>query len=74
MIGAGRVIAFGGPPMEGNPLSGGIQAWGAYSSVALDPYQALNCTNAPNRRAAIFNERIVTRNVWGTEFGLIGFC
>jgi len=72
VIGAGSSLILSPRHLTGN-LQNGVQRWGDYSSVFLDSSFNTSCGSA-NRRAAIFNERIIDENTWGTEIGIIGFC
>jgi hypothetical protein len=69
-IGAGSALFTSPVALTGN-YQNGIQRWGDYSAVTLDP-KASTC--GAGQRAAVFNETIVNANEWGTQYGLIGFC
>ena len=69
VIGAGSVVAGSSVPLTSD--GGSVQRWGDYSAVTLDPV-ASSC--GAGQRAAIFNEKIINSNTWGTEFALVGFC
>jgi hypothetical protein len=43
----------------------GLQRWGDYSAVTVDPTNAL--------RAGLVNEKVNSASVWGSRIGLIGF-
>ena len=70
-MGVKTTVSASFSPITGN-LQGGIQRWGDYSMVALDPVGTPTC--APNRRAALFNEKIINANTWGSQFADFGFC
>ncbi len=69
-VGPGSVL-FTSPVALTGDLQNGIQRWGDYSRVALDP---VTSTCGAGKRAAVFNETILDANDWSTEYGLIGFC
>lgn len=71
-LGPGTVLTLSNAHLTGNTV-GGVEAWGGYSSVALDPYNATNC-GGPNHRAAIFNQYIDDASTWGVKVGIVGFC
>lgn len=73
VIGAGRWVVASTVPLTGND-AGGVQRWGDYASVVLDPTPRTSCGGAGNRNAAFFNERIKDTNNWGVQFGIGGFC
>lgn len=59
--------------LTGNPSNtAGVQRWGDYSAVSLDPSPSATC--AANRRAWITNEKIDAASVWGSRIARIGFC
>jgi hypothetical protein len=70
----GTALFTSAVPLTTN-VQGGIQRWGDYSRVALDPVPA---TCGANQHAAVFNETILkvgtSSNKWGTQFGIVGFC
>jgi hypothetical protein len=43
----------------------GLQRWGDYSAVTVDPTNAL--------RAGLVNEKVNSASVWGSRIGLVGF-
>lgn len=59
--------------LTGNTLPSGAEAWGGYSSVALDPYNASTCGGS-YRRALIVNEYIDAVSTWGVKVGIVGPC
>lgn len=71
-IGPGTVLTGSNYHLTGNTKNG-VELWGSYSSVALDPYNATFC-GGPNRRAAIVNEYIRGVSTWGVKVGIVGFC
>lgn len=74
-IATGTALVTSRAALTGDTQTHGVEAWGAYSAVALDPTaQAGACAGATNRHALIASEKILNRSNWGTEFALIGFC
>jgi hypothetical protein len=73
VISAGTIVATSAVALTGNPSStAGVQRWGDYSAVSLDPQPVGAC--AANRRAWAINEVINSSSVWGSRVALIGFC
>jgi hypothetical protein len=63
---AGTVLFTSPAALTGNfESSFGLQRWGDYSAVTVDPTNSL--------RAGVVNEKVNSANVWGTRIGLIGF-
>ncbi len=69
-MGTLTVLATSAVALTGNQ-QGSVQRWGDYSAVSLDPVAA---TCGANQRAAVFNEKILNANTWGSQYALIGFC
>jgi hypothetical protein len=62
----GSVLFTSPVSLTGNfEASFGLQRWGDYSAVTVDPTNFL--------RAGLVNEKVNAANVWGTRIGLIGF-
>jgi hypothetical protein len=73
VISAGQSILTSTVPLTGNPSgTAGVQRWGDYSAVTLDPTPTATC--AATRRAWFVNEWIAATNQWGSIFGRMGFC
>lgn len=71
-IPAGTAIFTSAVALTGNPSSvPGVQRWGDYSAVSLDP---TNSGCGANRRAWIVNETIPVAATWGSRIARIGFC
>jgi hypothetical protein len=63
---AGTVFFTSSVALTGNFDSNfGLQRWGDYSAVTVDPTNAL--------RAGLVNEKVNSSSVWGSRIGLIGF-
>jgi hypothetical protein len=63
---AGTVLFTSSAALTGNFDSNfGLQRWGDYSAVTVDPTNAL--------RAGVVNEKVNSSSVWGSRIGLIGF-
>lgn len=63
---AGTVLFTSPTALTGNfEASFGLQRWGDYSAVTVDPTNSL--------RAGVINEKVNSANAWGTRIGLIGF-
>lgn len=74
-IGAGSVLFTSSTALTGNPSStSGVQRWGDYSAVSLDPSPGTTTGCTANRRAWIVNEKIDSTTEWGSRIGRIGFC
>ena len=62
---AGTVLFTSPAALTGNfDPSFGLQRWGDYSAVTVDPTNSL--------RAGLVNEKVNSANVWGSRIGLIG--
>ena len=62
-------------PLTGNTSStAGIQRWGDYSAVSLDPSPGTTAGCGANRRAWIINEKVNAAATWGSRIARIGFC
>lgn len=72
-LGAGTLVSSSNAALTGN-TQGSVQRWGDYSSVFLDSNAPTACGGVANRRAAIFNERIINASTWGVGIGIVGFC
>ena len=55
-----------------NPSGDPVERWGDYSAVTIDPVAVAGCP--VGQRAWIVNERHVNSTVWGSRFGLLGYC
>jgi hypothetical protein len=62
----------GGPILNSSGGFTGVDRWGDYSSVAIDPSAYSGCT--AQRRAYLVNQKIQSDNTWGTGIGRFGFC
>jgi hypothetical protein len=63
---AGTVLFTSSAALTGNfDPNFGLQRWGDYSAVTVDPTNAL--------RAGLVNEKVNSSSVWGSRIGLIGF-
>jgi hypothetical protein len=63
---AGTVLYTSSAALTGNfDPHFGLQRWGDYSAVTVDPTNAL--------KAGLVNEKVNSSSVWGTRIGLIGF-
>ena len=66
-ISAGYTLFTSSVPLTGNPSgTAGVQRWGDYSAVSLDP-------STSNMMAWITNEKINSASVWGSRIARIGF-
>jgi hypothetical protein len=75
VIGAGFALFTSPTALTGNPsATAGVQRWGDYSAVSLDPSLGVTAGCGANRRAWIVNEKINAAAVWGSRIGRIGFC
>ena len=50
----------------------GVNRWGDYSAVALDPSSYSGCSN--QRRAWADNEKVDSSSAWSTRIAELGFC
>jgi len=63
---AGTVLFASSVALTGNfDPNFGLQRWGDYSAVTVDPTNAL--------KAGLVNEKVNSSSAWGTRIGLIGF-
>jgi hypothetical protein len=75
VISAGSPVFTSGFALTGNPSrQAGIQRWGDYSAVSLDPSPGAGANCTANRRAWIINEKINAATLWGSRIARIGFC
>ena len=75
VIPAGSTVVTSGVALTGNLSStAGIQRWGDYSAVSLDPTPGTTAGCSANRRAWIINEKINAASTWGSRIARIGFC
>ena len=74
VIPAGESLVTSSSALIGNPVpsGGATQRWGDYSAVSLDSKGTATC--AINRRAAVFNEKVIDSGTWGSQYALVGFC
>jgi hypothetical protein len=63
---AGTILFTSPVPLTGNfDPRFGLQRWGDYSAVTVDPVNSL--------KAGLVNEKVNSASVWGSRIGLIGF-
>jgi hypothetical protein len=63
---AGTVLITSSAALTGNfDPNFGLQRWGDYSAVTVDPTNSL--------KAGLVNEKVNSSSVWGSRIGLIGF-
>jgi hypothetical protein len=74
VIPAGSSILTSAVALTGNSAGGGVQRWGDYSAVSLDPSPGVTAGCTANRRAYGINERISAANLWGSRIFRFGFC
>lgn len=55
-----------------NPSTDGVERWGDYSAVSIDPVGTSTCP--VGQRAYLVNERHISSTVWGSRVGKLGYC
>ena len=74
-IPAGSTLVTSATALTGNPsTTPGVQRWGDYSAVSLDPSPGSTVGCTAQRRAWLVNEKINSSTVWGSRIARIGFC
>lgn len=75
VITKGSAVAGSAAALTGNPSgTAGVQRWGDYSAVSLDPSAGTTTGCTGNRRAYGINERINSASAWGSRIFRFGFC
>jgi hypothetical protein len=75
VVGPGSTLFTSATALTGNPgFSPGVQRWGDYSAVSLDPSPGSTAGCTAQRRAWLVNERINSSTAWGSRIARIGFC